>query len=172
MFAVVLLDKQRARLFLSQLGFGIVIPILPFITPRLGGSTFDIALIIVAYGVAASLVGPFWGRLSDRIGRKPVLMICTGGAGLAYLMLAGASELWMVYLARTVAGLMAGNFPVASAMICTLSGRLLKAVRLLPMKRTFIPSPRSPIPVGVPGEGLHTITRGKTSGKSQRGQAE
>ena len=100
-----------------MIGFGIVIPILPFITPRLGGSTFDIALIIVAYGIAASLVGPFWGRLSDRIGRKPVLMICTGGAGLAYLMLAGADELWMVYFARTVAGLMAGNFPVASAMM-------------------------------------------------------
>ena len=55
-------------LTLDMIGFGIVIPILPFITPRLGGSTFDIALIIVAYGIAASVVGPFWGRLSDRIG--------------------------------------------------------------------------------------------------------
>jgi DHA1 family tetracycline resistance protein-like MFS transporter len=108
LFAVVLLD---------MIGFGIVIPILPFITPRLGGSTFDIAMIIAAYAIAASAVGPAWGRLSDRLGRKPVLMICTAGAALGYLMLAAATELWMLYAARIFAGLMAGNFPVASAMM-------------------------------------------------------
>jgi DHA1 family tetracycline resistance protein-like MFS transporter len=58
------------------------------------------------------------GRLSDRIGRKPVLMLCTSGAAVAYLLLAFAETLWMIYAARAlVAGLMAGNFPVASAMM-------------------------------------------------------
>lgn len=104
-----------------MVGFGIVIPILPFITPRLGGSNFDIAMIIATYAVASSLVGPFWGRLSDRIGRKPVLMICTSGAAIAYVLLANASELWMIYVARTLAGLMAGNFPVASAMMADIT---------------------------------------------------
>lgn len=108
LFAVVLLD---------MIGFGIVIPILPFITPGLGGSDFDIALIISIYAVFATLVAPLWGRLSDRIGRKPVLMLCTVGAAAAYLLLAFASELWMIYVARALAGLMAGNFPVASAMM-------------------------------------------------------
>jgi DHA1 family tetracycline resistance protein-like MFS transporter len=100
-----------------MIGFGIVIPILPFITPRLGGSNLDIALIIATYSVCGALVGPLWGRLSDRIGRKPVLMLCTFGAAIAYLLLAFASELWMLYVARGLAGLMAGNFPVASAMM-------------------------------------------------------
>lgn len=104
-----------------MIGFGIIIPILPFITPRLGGSNFDIAMIIATYAIAASLVGPFWGRLSDRIGRKPVLMICTGGAAAGYLLLAGASELWMIYAARAAAGMMAGNFPVGSAMMADIT---------------------------------------------------
>lgn len=100
-----------------MIGFGIVIPILPFITPRLGGSSFDIALIIATFAACAGIVGPFWGRLSDRMGRKPVLMICTLGAAAGYLGLALADTLWMIYGARALAGLMAGNFPVASAMM-------------------------------------------------------
>jgi MFS family permease len=102
---------------LDMIGFGIVIPILPFITPRLGGSDFDIAMIIATYSLGAAIVGPIWGRLSDRIGRKPVLMLCTGGAAVAYLLLAFADTLWMLYAARALAGVMAGNFPVASAMM-------------------------------------------------------
>lgn len=108
LFAVVLLD---------MIGFGIVIPILPFITPRLGGSDFDIALIIASYAVFATAVAPLWGRLSDRFGRKPILIVCTVGAALAYLLLAFAGSLLEIYLARALAGLMAGNFPVASAMM-------------------------------------------------------
>jgi MFS family permease len=102
---------------IDMIGFGIVIPILPFITPQLGGNEFDIALIIAVYSVCAALVGPFWGKLSDRFGRKPILMLCTFGAAVAYLILAFASSLWMLYAARALAGTMAGNFPVASAMM-------------------------------------------------------
>ncbi|MFK7830069.1 MAG: MFS transporter [Congregibacter sp.] len=112
LFSVVLLD---------MVGFGIVIPILPFIAPKLGASNFDIALIIGSYSLFAGVVGPFWGKLSDRIGRKPVLMICTSGAALAYLFLASADELWMIYGARAFAGLMAGNFGVASAMMADIT---------------------------------------------------
>lgn len=112
LFVVVLLDL---------IGFGIVIPILPFITPTLGGDSFDVALIIAAYAVFATLVSPLWGRLSDRFGRKPILMICTVGAAAAYLLLAFADSLWAIYAARALAGLMAGNFPVASAMMADLT---------------------------------------------------
>lgn len=108
LFAVVLID---------MVGFGIIIPILPFLSPQLGADKFDIALIIVTYAACAGLCGPFWGRLSDRIGRKPVLMICMGGTALAYVLLGLASELWMIFAARAFAGLMAGNIGVASAMM-------------------------------------------------------
>ncbi|TXS93973.1 TCR/Tet family MFS transporter [Parahaliea maris] len=112
LFGVVLLDL---------IGFGIVIPILPFLSPELGASKMDIALIIVAYAVGAGLCGGWWGRLSDRVGRKRVIMICLAGAALGYVFLGLASELWMVYAARAFSGLMAGNFGVASAMVADLT---------------------------------------------------
>ena len=62
-------------------GFGIVIPILPFMSPMLGGDEVDVALVIAIYSLGAGVVGPFWGGLSDRIGRKRVLMICLFGGG-------------------------------------------------------------------------------------------
>ena len=108
LFGVVLLDL---------IGFGIVIPILPFLSPQLGATKIDIALIIVTYAVFAGISGPFWGRLSDRRGRKPVIMICLAGAAASYVMLALASELWMIFAARAFAGIMAGNLGVASAMM-------------------------------------------------------
>lgn len=108
LFGVVLLDL---------IGFGIVIPILPFLSPQLGASKMDIALIIVSYAVCSGLCAAAWGRLSDRMGRKPVIMICLAGAVLSYIMLAFASQLWMVYVARAFAGAMAGNIGVASAMM-------------------------------------------------------
>lgn len=112
LFGVVLLDL---------IGFGIVIPILPFLSPQLGADKLDVAYIIVAYAVGAGLCAPYWGRLSDRIGRKPVIMICLAGAAVSYLMLGFASSLWMVYVARAFAGLMAGNVGVASAMMADIT---------------------------------------------------
>jgi DHA1 family tetracycline resistance protein-like MFS transporter len=106
---------------IDLIGFGIVIPILPFLSPQLGADKFDIALIIVTYAAFAGLCGPAWGRLSDRIGRKPVIMICLAGAALSYVMLGLSSELWMIYAARAFAGLMAGNFGVASAMMADIT---------------------------------------------------
>lgn len=113
LFGVVLLDL---------IGFGIVIPILPFLSPQLGADKLDIALIIVTYAACAGLSGPFWGRLSDRTGRKPVIMICLAGGALAYVALGFADALWMVFVARGFAGLMAGNFGVASAMMADITG--------------------------------------------------
>lgn len=106
---------------LDLIGFGIVIPILPFLSPKLGADKMDIALIIVTYAVFAGLCGPFWGRLSDRMGRKPVIMICLAGAAVSYVMLGLASQLWMVFAARGCAGMMAGNFGVASAMMADIT---------------------------------------------------
>ena len=123
-FAVIVVDLT---------GFGIVIPILPFISPRLGGDAFDVALVIAIYSLCAGLVGPFWGGLSDRIGRKRVLMICLLGGAFSYVLLGMATELWAVYVARGFGGLMAGSLPVASALLADLStpDRRAKAMGLV-----------------------------------------
>jgi multidrug resistance protein len=112
LFGVVLLDL---------IGFGIVIPILPFLSPQLGADKLDIAYIIAVYAVGAGLFAPLWGRLSDRIGRKPVIMICLAGAAISYVMLGLSSALWMVYVSRAFAGSMAGNVGVASAMMADIT---------------------------------------------------
>lgn len=102
-------------------GFGIVIPILPFMSPMLGGDEVDVALVIAIYSLGAGVVGPFWGGLSDRIGRKRVLMICLFGGGMSYVLLGAADQLWMLYAARGFGGLMAGSLPVASALMADVS---------------------------------------------------
>jgi MFS family permease len=66
------------------IGFGIVIPILPFLSPQLGGGTDDIAFILVTYSVAAAIVAPIWGKLSDHFGRRHILGICLLGGALSH----------------------------------------------------------------------------------------
>jgi len=110
-----------ATVLIDLIGFGIVIPILPFLSPQLGADKLDIAFIIAIYAVFAGLCGPWWGRLSDRMGRKPVIIICLAGAAVSYVALGLATELWMIYAARAFGGLMAGNFGVASAMMADIT---------------------------------------------------
>ncbi|MGK0500221.1 MAG: multidrug resistance protein [Oceanicoccus sp.] len=110
-----------ATVLLDLIGFGIVIPILPFLAPEMGASNLEIGLIIATYSVFNGLCGPFWGRLSDRFGRKPIILICLTGAVISYIGLAFATSLTMIYVWRAFGGWMAGNFGVASAMIADMT---------------------------------------------------
>ena len=125
-----LLDRARRQslawlvffvIVVDLIGFGIVIPILPFLSPQLGGGTDDIAFILATYSVAAAIVAPVWGRLSDRFGRRPILSFCLLGGAISHFVLAFADVLWMVYLSRAVAGMMAGGVTVATALIADAS---------------------------------------------------
>ena len=112
LFAVVLIDL---------IGVGIVIPSLPVRSPHLGADHVDIALIIGTESACAGILAPCWGKLADRRGRKPVIMICLLGAALSSVMLGLACELWRIFLARGFAGVLAGNFGGASAMMADIS---------------------------------------------------
>lgn len=106
---------------IDLIGFGIIIPIIPFLGLKLGATNLEIGVLIAIYSVTAGLCGPFWGRLSDRVGRKPVILICLGGAALSYALLAVASSFWAILAVRAFGGAMAGNFAVASAMIADIT---------------------------------------------------
>lgn len=94
--------------FLLMLGLSVVFPVLPFFVRSLGMSEFDQGLLISCYALASFLTGPFWGRLSERIGRKPVLCVGLGGFSLAFLLFALGDTFWELVAARTLGGLLAG----------------------------------------------------------------
>lgn len=103
--------------FVDMVGFGIVLPLLPLYAQKYGASPEIVTLVAVSYTLSQSIFGPFWGWLSDRIGRKPVLLLTIGGTFCAYFLLAFSSSLLMLFIARFFGGAMAANMSVTQALI-------------------------------------------------------
>src|SRR5712691_3039689 len=103
--------------FVDLVGFGLIIPLLPFYGERFAASPQQVTILLAVYSLMAMIAAPLWGRLSDRIGRRPVLMASMIAAALAYLWLGLASSLWMLFAARAFAGAWAGNIAAAQAYI-------------------------------------------------------
>ena len=103
--------------FVDLVGFGLVIPLLPFYAERFGASPLQMTLLFAVYSLMSMVAAPVWGRLSDRVGRRPALMASMAAAALAYLWLGLATDLWMVFAARAFAGICAGNIAAAQAYI-------------------------------------------------------
>ncbi len=106
-----------AVVFIDLVGFGILAPFIPFYVERLGARPELITLIIAAHPLAQSLATPLWGSLSDRIGRRPVLLASMLGHAVSYAMLGFAGSLWMLLLARTLSGATSANISTAYAYI-------------------------------------------------------
>ncbi len=104
-------------MIVDLIGFGIVMPILPFWADQLGASPFAYGVILASYAAAQFVCAPLWGRLSDRIGRRRVLLITIAGTAAALALLGAASSLPLVFAARTLGGIFAANIGVASAYI-------------------------------------------------------
>src|SRR5512145_1759006 len=113
--------RSLVVLFLTVLidlmGFGIVIPLLPIYAERLHATPFAAGALIAVYSLMQLLFAPVWGRLSDRLGRRPVLLVSLAGSALSYLLLAGAWSLGVLFVARVLAGIAGANIPVAQAYI-------------------------------------------------------
>src|SRR5271170_3635498 len=103
--------------FVDLVGFGLVIPLLPFYAVRFGASPQQVTLLLATYSLFQLFAAPLWGALSDRIGRRPVLMTSMAASALAYLWFGSASALWMLFAARALAGACAGNIAAAQAYI-------------------------------------------------------
>ena len=99
------------------MGFGIILPLFPFYAERLGASPEIITLTMAIFSLGQFFAAPFWGRLSDSIGRKKVLIISLFGSAMSYVLLAFADTLELVILSRVFSGLMAGNISIAFAYV-------------------------------------------------------
>ena len=104
-------------IFVDLVGFGLIIPLLPFYAVRFAASPLQMTMLFATYSLMSMLTAPLWGGLSDRIGRRPVLMASMAAAAMAYLWLAFAAELWMLFMARAFAGACAGNIAAAQAYV-------------------------------------------------------
>ena len=110
--------------FIDLIGFGIVLPVLPLYAKTYGAAGIIAGLIVASYSLMQFLFAPWWGRLSDRIGRRPVLLISTAGACISYILFALAcyyESLWGLLASRMAAGVCGANLSVASAYIADVS---------------------------------------------------
>lgn len=120
-------------IFLDLLGFGIIIPILPIFIKELGAQDFQVGLIAAIYPVMNFMFSPFWGTLSDRFGRRPIILWSVVITAIAYLVFANAQVLIVVFLSRMLSGIGSANISVAQAYIAdvTSPGERAKSMGLI-----------------------------------------
>ena len=99
------------------LGFTIILPLLPFYSEHLGASPAVVGALVSTYAICQLIAGPILGQLSDRRGRRPILMVSQFGTLLGFLVLAFSNHVWMLFLARAIDGATAGNLTIAQAYI-------------------------------------------------------
>lgn len=117
-------STQFQRLFVliavsavDMLGFAMVLPLLPFYALQLRATPETIGWIISSFSIAQLVSAPLWGRLSDRSGRRPALMIGLGASAIAYAVFGLAGTVWLLFLSRVVQGLGGGTTGVAQAYV-------------------------------------------------------
>jgi MFS family permease len=107
--------------FIDLVGFGIILPILPFYAQAFDATPVQITLLVAVYSAMQIISAPLWGRFSDRYGRKVILLLTLTGGALAYLWFGMASSLAGLFAARLLSGAMAGNIAVAQAYMADIS---------------------------------------------------
>lgn len=99
------------------LGLTIILPLLPFYAEKLGASPAVVGLLVSTYALCQLIAGPILGRMSDHMGRRPLLLVSQIGTLIGFLILAYANALWLVFVSRVIDGLTAGNLSLAQAYI-------------------------------------------------------
>jgi len=124
-------------MFINLLGFGIVIPLLPFYAKSFAAPAWQMSLVFSAYAIGAFFGEPFWGRLSDRIGRKPILISTVCGNCICYLGMAYAPNIYVAFLVRLIGGMTSGNASVVQGYIADVTPREKRAGRLSLLSAAF-----------------------------------
>lgn len=104
-------------LFLDLLAFGIILPVTPYYAESFGASVATVTLLSTAFSLAQFVCAPLLGRLSDRVGRRPVMLVSIAGSVIAHLTLFLSSTLAMVFIARVFAGMSNANVATAHAYV-------------------------------------------------------
>ena len=116
--------------FINLVGFGLIVPLLPFFAESLNAPAWQITLMFAAYSLGQFFAEPFWGRLSDRIGRKPVLIATTALNVVGYLALAFVPNVWAAIAVRLFTGLGAGNISTIQGYVADVTPPELRAGRM------------------------------------------
>lgn len=119
------MSKQKliiiSTVLVDVIGFGIVIPILPFYVSEFGASPFVITLLFSVFSFFAFLSNPFLGALSDRLGRRPLLIVSLLSTSLGWFVFASANSMFLLFLGRIIGGAGAGNFSIAQSYLIDIS---------------------------------------------------
>jgi multidrug resistance protein len=108
--------------FVDMVGLLMILPLMPYYARTLGASALMVALLMSAFTAAQLLSAPFWGRVSDRYGRRPALLIGLGAAAIAYVVFAYANTIWLLLLSRVVQGAGGGTTGVVQAYVADAVG--------------------------------------------------
>lgn len=105
-----------------MVGFGIIIPVLPFYAETMGASPAELGFLMAVYSLMQLLFAPMWGRISDRIGRKPVILTGIFGLAISFFLMALSTQLWMLFAARIIGGfLSSANMPTVMAYVADIT---------------------------------------------------
>ena len=102
---------------IDLIGFGIIIPLLPFYAETFGASPQKVTMLMVVFSLSQFVAAPIWGGLSDKYGRRLIIWVTLAGSILAYILLAYSNTLYGLFIARAFAGFMAGNISTAQAYL-------------------------------------------------------
>jgi len=136
-------DERRALIvllaviYLMIAGFGLVIPLLPFFAQAFDAPAWQIVMLFSVFSVGQFIGEPFWGKLSDRIGRKPVLIVTISMVGLTYAAFAFAPNIWVAFALRFLNGVFAGNISTLQGALADITPPEKRAGRMGIMAAAF-----------------------------------
>lgn len=107
--------------FIDLIGFGIIIPLSPYLARNFGADALQVGLLMSIYSLMQFLFAPLWGQLSDNHGRRPIILLSLFGAAASHLLFAFGGSLWVLFLARGLAGLFGANISTAMAYIADIT---------------------------------------------------
>ncbi len=123
-------DKQTTKrilniiffiILMDVIGMSIIFPVAPYIVQRYSGDALMVTMLTVIYAGAQFFAAPALGKISDRVGRRPVLLVSVFGSALGYFVFGIGGALWVLFLSRLIDGITGGNISTASATIIDVS---------------------------------------------------